>query len=106
MGFDVATELQELVMKETWKTKDQPDAVGTIRTITADPSPPDSKGNVVENVVLVINQTRVAHQQIAKLIQTLISSKAVDPEASADTSQKTDRTPGSFGRRLIPKSAK
>ena len=105
MGFDVATELQELVMKETWKTKDQPDAVGTIRTITADPSPPDSKGNVVENVVLVINQTRAAHQQIGKLIQTLISSKSIDPEATADTSKQTDRTPGTFGRRLIPKSA-
>ena len=105
MGFDVATELQELVLKETWKSENRPNAVGTIRTIMAEPSFPDSKGNVVEQVVLVINQTRAAHQQIGKLIQTLISSKAVDSEASADTSKKPDHTPGTFGRRLIPKSA-
>jgi len=105
MGFDLSAELQSLIMKETWKSEDRPDAVGTIRTIIAEPSPPDSKGNVGEQVVLVINQTRAAHQQIGKLIQTLISSKAVDPEASAETSKKTDRTPGTFGRRLIPKSA-
>ena len=105
MALDVERELPDLIMAETWKSEDRPDAVGTILRITAEPLPPDAKGNRGEQAVLVINQTRAAHQQIGKLILTLISSKAVDPEASADTSKKTDRTPGTFGRRLIPKSA-
>ncbi len=105
MALDVERELPDLIMAETWKTADRPDAVGTILRITAESLPPDAKGNRVEQAVLVINQTRAAHQQIGKLIQTLISSKAVDSEASADTSRKTGHTSGSFGRRLIPKSA-
>jgi hypothetical protein len=102
MARDLQSELPELILPESWQSEGRPNAVGTIMTIRAESTPPDTKGNFVQQVVLVIRQSRTAHQMIGKLIQTLISSKPVDVEARRETN-KTEKTTGGFGRNLISK---
>lgn len=102
MAKDLDERLPELILPETWHSVQRPTAIGTSEQI-----PLDTKGDKgPENVVLMVRQTRAAHQQIGKLIDALMKSNAVDSNATADTSKKREAKTGTFGSRLIPAAAK
>lgn len=106
MAGDLKSKLPNLVLPGTWRTTELPDAPGSIVEISI-----DSKGDGVialiasgaelKNVgdatansrgaaeqVLIIRQTRAAHQLIGKLIQKLMDAGKVDVEASAEAKAK------------------
>ena len=97
MQKDIANDLEkllpELIQPETWRSATRPDANGTIRTVASksellkahspDPVP---KANaailetiVIPNSVLIIRQSREAHEAIAKLINKVQFGDAVEP---------------------------
>ena len=105
MASDLLYELPNLVSPETWQSEQQPDGIGKIKAITGESSQPDSKGNAIQRMILVIEQSRAAHQKIGKLINALVNSRPVDTGAGLDL-KKGDSTSSSFGRNLILKPVK
>jgi hypothetical protein len=75
------------VRPESWKNQDRPDAQGTIRPLASGTALIDSRGRtvvagpaddskpgsalVVEHTVLIIQQSRAAHAEIAELIEKI-----------------------------------
>jgi len=92
---DLENVLPQLVESEHWKTIDRPDAKGRIVRIAASPevvSPGGSEGDgektqsfVIPKAVLVITQSRSAHDEIVKVLRKIDSvhaGKVQDPPAS------------------------
>ncbi|MEX0704205.1 MAG: hypothetical protein WD069_19050 [Planctomycetales bacterium] len=66
---DLARLLPELVQVESWKNERHPDGLGTI---LKGASPPELSGTpavVIPRAVLIVKQTRAAHDEIAEVIQ-------------------------------------
>ena len=103
MAMDLSRLLPDLILPGTWSSEQNRGGPGTIRLIAAESGTADVKQNPTPYAVLVIRQTRAAHQSIGKLISSLRGSQPVDPEAALQPARKTDRQRESFGRRLIPR---
>ena len=99
MQKDIANDLEkllpELIQPETWRSATRPEANGTIRTVaskselirvsTPDPVPKANAGVpetvVMPNSVLIIRQSRVTHEAIAKLINKVQFGDAVEAQS-------------------------
>ena len=120
LADEIESLIQKMVFPETWKTADHPDEIGSILKIPVQRSVVDLSGSSAkpkpeviqqskfgtETVVLVIRQSRTAHQAIGKFIKALIDSSSVDVEATQDLSKKIPVQTGTFGQGLIPAAAK
>jgi len=87
---DLSTLLLQLVRPKTWKSNTQPDGPGEIFRATSEPGPSNPIANVglvadakqspqslvMERAVLIIHQTRAAHDDIAKVIARVESGDA------------------------------
>ncbi len=82
MAIDVEQLLPEQVRTDTWKTAERPEAIGTIRRVISRPEvlasqtapaagSPAPPGVLIDYAVLMVRQTREAHQEISKLLWQL-----------------------------------
>lgn len=94
---DLVTLLPQLVQADTWKTDQKPEAVGTILRLASAPELIDSQGRIVHasttgvvtsrtdaliatRAVLIIRQTRAAHQEIVEVIRRVEHGDPVEFE--------------------------
>ena len=104
MAEDLLTRLPQIVQPNSWKSAAGSDGRGTISDLSIDsrgPAHATGARPTSENLVLVIYQSRAAHQEIGKLIQTVLEAQAVDSRATAETNSRPTRPAGTFGSLLL-----
>lgn len=109
MAEDLLTRLPLIIQPNSWKSTERPVERGTISEISTDsrgPANATAARPTSENLVLVIHQSRAAHQEIGKLIQTLLDARPVDVQATAETNAKPTRPTGTFGSLLLEGAGK
>lgn len=107
MANDTSSMIRSTVSPDSWSSDRNPTAVGSILLLSSEPTVFDTKSgpHVVENSVLVIRQTRLAHREIGRQIQALVDSKTVDANAALPPAKDDTQPLGRFGSGLIPNGA-